>query len=108
MWRKLVLPARLKLSLAYHDRFDYVIACHVSAWRRCGEPISGVVDTPMLDDRASTPEQAAAIRQGCAAYTPMLRPGHPEELAAATLFLASDESFMTGSDMVVDGGVSDV
>ncbi len=69
----------------------------------------GVVDTPMLDSQASTPEQAAAIRQGYAAYTPMLRLAQPEELAAAALFLASDESsFMTGSDMVVDGGVSNV
>ncbi len=69
----------------------------------------GVVDTPMLDSQASTPEQAAAIRKGYANYTPMLRLGHPEELAAAALFLASDESsFMTGSDMVVDGGVSNV
>jgi NAD(P)-dependent dehydrogenase (short-subunit alcohol dehydrogenase family) len=69
----------------------------------------GVVDTPMLDSQASTQEQAAAIRQGYAAYTPMLRLGRPEELAAAALFLASDESsFMTGSDMVVDGGVSNV
>ncbi len=69
----------------------------------------GVVDTPMLDSQATTPEQAAAIRQGYAAYTPMLRLAHPDELAAAALFLASDESsFMTGSDMVVDGGVSNV
>jgi NAD(P)-dependent dehydrogenase (short-subunit alcohol dehydrogenase family) len=69
----------------------------------------GVVDTPMLDSQATTSEQAAAIRQGYAAYTPMLRLAHPDELAAAALFLASDESsFMTGSDMVVDGGVSNV
>jgi NAD(P)-dependent dehydrogenase (short-subunit alcohol dehydrogenase family) len=69
----------------------------------------GVVDTPMLDSQATTPEQAAAIREGYANYTPMLRLAHPDELAAAALFLASDESsFMTGSDMVVDGGVRNV
>jgi NAD(P)-dependent dehydrogenase (short-subunit alcohol dehydrogenase family) len=69
----------------------------------------GVVDTPMLDSQATTPEGAAAIRKGYANYTPMLRLADPEELAAAALFLASDESsFMTGSDMVVDGGISNV
>jgi NAD(P)-dependent dehydrogenase (short-subunit alcohol dehydrogenase family) len=69
----------------------------------------GVVDTPMLDSQAATPKEAAAIRQDYANYTPMLRLAQPEELANAALFLASDESsFMTGSDMVVDGGVSNV
>ena len=69
----------------------------------------GVVDTPMLDSQATTPAEAAAIRKGYASYTPMLRLAQPEELANAALFLASDESsFMTGSDMVVDGGVSNV
>ncbi len=69
----------------------------------------GVVDTPMLDSQASTPEEATAIREGYASHTPMLRLAQPEELANAALFLASDESsFMTGSDMVVDGGVSNV
>src|ERR1700677_9604 len=69
----------------------------------------GVVDTTMLESQATTPEEAVAIRKGYAAYTPMLRLGRPEELANAALFLASDESsFMTGSDMVVDGGVSNV
>jgi NAD(P)-dependent dehydrogenase (short-subunit alcohol dehydrogenase family) len=69
----------------------------------------GIVDTPMLDSQATTPEGAAAIRAGYVRLTPMLRLARPEELASAALFLASDESsFMTGSDMVVDGGVSNV
>jgi NAD(P)-dependent dehydrogenase (short-subunit alcohol dehydrogenase family) len=69
----------------------------------------GVVDTPMIDSQATTPEEATAIREGYASNTPMLRLAQPEELANAALFLASDESsFMTGSDMVVDGGVSNV
>ena len=69
----------------------------------------GVVDTPMLDSQATTPEEAAAIREGYASYTPMLRLAQPEEIANAALFLASGESsFMTGSDMVVDGAISNV
>jgi NAD(P)-dependent dehydrogenase (short-subunit alcohol dehydrogenase family) len=69
----------------------------------------GVVDTPMLDDQANSPEHAAEIRRGYTAYAPMLRLAHPDEIANAALFLASDESsFMTGSDMVVDGGISNV
>lgn len=69
----------------------------------------GVVDTPMLDSQTTTPKEAAAIRAGYANSTPMLRLARPEELANAALFLASDESsFMTGSDMVVDGGISNV
>jgi NAD(P)-dependent dehydrogenase (short-subunit alcohol dehydrogenase family) len=69
----------------------------------------GPVDTPIMDSQATTPEEAAAIRKMYANYVPMLRLGRPEELAAAAVFLASDESsFMTGSDMLVDGGVSNV
>jgi NAD(P)-dependent dehydrogenase (short-subunit alcohol dehydrogenase family) len=38
--------------------------------------------------------------------TPMKRWGHPDELAAAALFLASDESsFITGTAIAVDGGL---
>ena len=69
----------------------------------------GPVDTPILDSQATTPEGAAAIRKMYIDYSPMHRLGQSEEIANAALFLASDESlFMTGSDMVVDGGISNV
>ena len=39
-------------------------------------------------------------------HTPMYRFGHPEELAGAVLLLASPKagSFVTGTNIVVDGG----
>ena len=40
-------------------------------------------------------------------HIPMGRLGRAEELAKAALFLASDDaSFMTGSSLVVDGGIT--
>ncbi len=60
----------------------------------------GPTDTPMLRN-AMTPEQLDAF----AKTFPMGRLGLPEEIAAAALFLASDDaSFVTGSVLYVDGG----
>lgn len=60
----------------------------------------GFVDTPILDDAKGTPFEQAMLD-----VTPMGRLGRPEEIAAAIAFLASDDaSFMTGSELVVDGG----
>jgi NAD(P)-dependent dehydrogenase (short-subunit alcohol dehydrogenase family) len=69
----------------------------------------GATDTPIIDGQFSTKEQADAAKASFAAATPMGRLGRPEELAAAALFLASDDSsFITGIDLQVDGGLVQV
>ena len=63
----------------------------------------GPTDTAMFD---SVPE---AVRTDLAATIPMGRLGRPDEIAAAALFLASDESsFVAGVELCVDGGLSQV
>ena len=50
-----------------------------------------------------TPERESSILN----HTPMARFGEPSELVGATLWLASDAaSFVTGSEVSVDGGFS--
>ncbi|MFD7232802.1 SDR family NAD(P)-dependent oxidoreductase [Streptomyces sp. NPDC059881] len=65
----------------------------------------GPVDTPIFE--AQGREGAEALREQMRSMVPMNRLGHPEEVAAAVLFLASDDSsFTTGADLQVDGGQS--
>ena len=60
----------------------------------------GIVETP-LQAPYLTPELRAEFKTGI----PLGRIGQPRDIAYAALFLASDESaFMTGAEMVVDGG----
>jgi NAD(P)-dependent dehydrogenase (short-subunit alcohol dehydrogenase family) len=69
----------------------------------------GPTATPgLLNGLARTGQQEAMIA-GLNAQTPLGRMGKPEELAAAALFLASDDSsFMTGSELFADGGFAQV
>ncbi|PLZ01462.1 oxidoreductase [Burkholderia sp. WAC0059] len=69
----------------------------------------GPIDTPILDTHAPNPEEADKLRTSFAAVVPLGRLGRAEEIAAAALFLASDEaSFVAGVDLPVDGGVTAV
>jgi NAD(P)-dependent dehydrogenase (short-subunit alcohol dehydrogenase family) len=73
----------------------------------------GATDTPAVDLAISTfAEDEAARREwkaNHAADVPLGRMSRPEEQAAAALFLASTESsYITGVELVVDGGVTQV
>jgi NAD(P)-dependent dehydrogenase (short-subunit alcohol dehydrogenase family) len=67
----------------------------------------GRVETPWVQQRLSEyPDPKKAYEEMCATQ-PMGRMGKPEEIAAAALYLASDEaSFLTGVMLTPDGGWS--
>jgi NAD(P)-dependent dehydrogenase (short-subunit alcohol dehydrogenase family) len=70
---------------------------------RANALLPGGTDTPMGQAVASTPEARAFVE----GLHGLKRLACPEEIARAALFLASDaSSFVTGSAMLVDGGVS--
>ena len=61
----------------------------------------GPIATPMTAEGRNDPERVRLTEE----RTPLGRYGEPEEVAYAVLFLASDEaSYVTGSEVVVDGG----
>jgi meso-butanediol dehydrogenase/(S,S)-butanediol dehydrogenase/diacetyl reductase len=78
---------------------------HVKDGIRVNAVCPGTTMTPWIDERlAEAPEPKAAMA-ALVARQPMGRLGTAEEMAAAYLFLASDESsFTTGTTLVVDGG----
>jgi NAD(P)-dependent dehydrogenase (short-subunit alcohol dehydrogenase family) len=69
----------------------------------------GPIDTPAMDSQADSVEQAIAMKAQYAAAVPLNRIGRPDEIAAAALFLASDDSsFVAGAELSVDGGMAQV
>jgi cyclopentanol dehydrogenase len=68
---------------------------------RCNSVHPGPIITPMTEGRRADP----AVYQRMLSRIPLGRYGEAEEVAYAVLYLASDESaWVTGSELVIDGG----
>jgi len=64
----------------------------------------GLIDTKMTTD--DVPVVGSEMGEGFKQQIPMDRFGHPDEMAKAALFLASDlSSYMQGASLVADGGL---
>ncbi|MEX1264412.1 MAG: glucose 1-dehydrogenase [Actinomycetota bacterium] len=70
---------------------------------RCNALCPGPIETPLLLALLSDEQK----RQRRFVHIPMGRLGHADELAKAAMFLASDDSsYMTGTSLIVDGGIT--
>ena len=73
---------------------------------RCNSIHPAFVNTPILDPLKQAFGEEKAV-QKLARQIPINKIGEPEDVAYAILYLASDESkFMTGTEIVLDGGLS--
>ena len=90
------------ISLTRSIAVDYV-----DQGLRCNAICPGTVDTPWVDRMVSQYPDPEAARTAMVARQPMGRLGRPEEIAQAAVYLASPAAgFVTGTCLVIDGGLT--
>jgi 2-keto-3-deoxy-L-fuconate dehydrogenase len=84
-----------------------VAADYIHRGIRCNAICPGTVESPSLQARIDAFDDPVEARRAFIARQPLGRLGTAEEIAAMAVYLASDDSaFTTGTNMVVDGGVT--
>jgi len=68
----------------------------------------GPVDTPIVAKQHGEGDKASEALEAALAMIPLRRIGTPKEIADAVVFLATAGTYMTGSDLVIDGGITQV
>jgi meso-butanediol dehydrogenase / (S,S)-butanediol dehydrogenase / diacetyl reductase len=80
---------------------------HVADNIRINAIAPGTIDSPYFQEMFAKSERAVELRRELESRQAMNRLGRPEEIANGILFLASDESsFMTGTVLTIDGGMT--
>jgi 2-hydroxycyclohexanecarboxyl-CoA dehydrogenase len=108
-----ISSATAKIMLNHHAAYmgckagaDHVIRCVANEFGERGiraNSISpGVTDTPMTAGAKEVP----GLMESFVAGYPLGRIGTSDDIAAAAVFLASDECFMTGENLQVNGGLT--
>lgn len=98
--------AASKAALLNHTRSVALYCAEQRYPIRCNAILPAAIMTPMWDAMLGTGEARKAAIAGVEAGIPMGRFGRAEEVADAAVFLASEKSsYMTGSDIHLDGGI---
>ena len=117
-WGSIVNIASIGGVVGVRDRFAYcttkfavvgmtkcVAIDHAESRVRCNAICPGRVETPWVAQRISEYPDPKKAYEEMASTQALRRMGTPEEVAAAAVYLASDEAaFVTGSALILDGG----
>jgi NAD(P)-dependent dehydrogenase (short-subunit alcohol dehydrogenase family) len=118
----IILNASIAASKALEARSVYSASkagvrsfarCWTTELRHCRIRVNaispGPIETPIRDKVGGTREQIEQFKAKVLAATPLGRMGTPDEIARAVVFLASDDSsYITGTELFVDGGFAQV
>lgn len=90
---------------ALHMLTRSITADHAADGIRAVSVCPGTTRTPLVEDAIASTADPEAHERELAQSRPANRLGRPEEIAAVIVFAAGDEvAYMTGTEIVVDGG----